>query len=203
MLGRSRGELIPALTKAAMTTHTFTLVLSGPDPTEPDVLTALEEAGCNDALLGMRGGIPFADFDREAPSLGDAVLSAIRDLESAAPSLIAIRVEPEEFVTASSIAARTGRTRESVRLLIEGKRGPGGFPLPVAKIDGRTRLWRWAEVSQWLATTLHVSSPSESATLAAINAWLEVRRYGGQLSTSQVRHDFADLLREQLDRLSA
>jgi hypothetical protein len=183
--------------------HAFTLILSGPDPTEPAVFAALVAEGCDDALFGVRGGVPFADFDREAATIGDAVLSAIYDLESAVPTLLALRVEPEELVTASGIAARTGRTRESVRLWIEGKRGPGGFPPPVVWLEGRTRLWKWTEVSQWLTGAIgHASSP-DSTMLAAINAWLELRRYGGALATSQYRREFASLVGEELRRLSA
>lgn len=186
-----------------MATHAFTLILSGPDPTEPDVFASLEAGGCNDALFGVRGGVAFADFDREAATLGDAVLGAIHDIESSVPALNVLRVEPEELVTASAIASRIGRTRESVRLWIEGKRGPGGFPPPVAWIEGRTRLWRWAEVSQWLSATLNQTPSTDSATLAAINAWLELRRYGGVLAHARLRRQFANLIREQLDRLSA
>lgn len=170
-----------------MATHAFTLLLSGPDPTEPDVFASLEAGGCNDALFGVRGGVAFADFDREAATLGDAVLGAIHDIESSVPALNVLRVEPEELVTASAIASRIGRTRESVRLWIEG----------------RTRLWRWAEVSQWLSATLNQTPSTDSATLAAINAWLELRRYGGVLAHARLRRQFANLIREQLDRLSA
>lgn len=185
-----------------MATHAFILILAGPDPTQEAVFAALERDGCGDALLGVRGGVPFADFDRDAATIGDAVLSAIHDVETAVPALTVLRVEPEEFVTASGIAARTGRTRESVRLWIEGRRGPGGFPPPVAWVERRTRLWKWTDVSQWLSAVGQTSSP-DSAMLAAINAWLELRRYGGSLSTSDHRREFARLISQELDRLSA
>jgi hypothetical protein len=204
MLGRSRGASTTVHTRdGQVSSHVFTLILSGPDPTEPEVFGRLESAGCDDALLGIRGGIPFADFDRDAPTIGDAVLSAIHDVELAVPELTTLRVEPEEFVTASTIATRIGRTRESVRLLIEGKRGPGGFPPPVAWLETRTRIWRWTDVSEWLATvTDHVVSP-DGSMLAAINAWLELRRYGGALSNTTHRREFASLVSDELERLSA
>lgn len=63
----------------AVPTNAFTLILSGPDPTETHVFASLESGGCNDALFGVLGGVPFADFDRDAPTLGDAVLGAIYD----------------------------------------------------------------------------------------------------------------------------
>lgn len=61
----------------------FTLVLSGVNALTREVLDALYEAGCDDALVGMRGGVAFADFCREADSFPNAMLSAIRDVERA------------------------------------------------------------------------------------------------------------------------
>jgi hypothetical protein len=43
----------------------------------------LYEAGCDDALIGMRDGVAFADFIREANSFTEAIQSAIRDVERA------------------------------------------------------------------------------------------------------------------------
>jgi predicted DNA-binding transcriptional regulator AlpA len=129
--------------------YTFTLVLDGPNPLADENLDRLYEAGCDDATFGERDGVFIADFDREAASFSDALLSAIRDIEYAVPGLRVVRVEPEDLVTASEIAARTGRSRESVRLLFEGRRGAGEFPRPVAWLADRTRLWRWSEVCQW------------------------------------------------------
>ncbi len=186
-----------------MAVHAFTLILAGPDPTEPAFFTALEQGDCDDALFGMRAGVPFADFDREAPTIADAVLGAIHDVESAVPALTVLRVEPEEFVTASGIAVRTGRTRESVRLWIEGRRGPGGFPPPVVWLEGRTRLWKWTEVSVWLAAAGSQAASPDSAMLAAINAGLELRRYVGALAKSELRGKFASLIADELQRLSA
>ena len=40
------------------------------------------EAGCDDALVGSRDGVIFADFDREAPSSAEAIISAVRQIES-------------------------------------------------------------------------------------------------------------------------
>jgi len=184
-------------------THTFTLIMSGVDPTEPPVYEALEDGGCDDALFGVRAGVPFADFDRDAPTMGDAVLSAIHDVEACVPALVVLRVEPEELVTASGIALRTARTRESVRLWIEGRRGPGGFPPPVAWLDRRTRLWKWSEVSEWLVSVGGEASAHDGPMLAAINAWLELRRYGSALRASNHQREFAVLIRTELSRLSA
>jgi hypothetical protein len=86
-------------------------------------------------------------FDREAPSLVHALVSALRDVEAAGLSVGSVC--SEDLVTLTEIAARTGRTYESVRLLAAGKRGPGGFPGPMSAA-GWT-LYSWAQVRPWFA----------------------------------------------------
>ena len=65
-----------------MRTFTFTLVVEGRDIQTSAVVDALFDAGCGDALVGSSEGVQFLDFDREAGSLGEAVLSAVADVES-------------------------------------------------------------------------------------------------------------------------
>ena len=163
-----------------MKTYTFTLILSGFTELREDVEDRLFEAGCDDALLGFRDGVPHLDFDRDAESLQEAILSAIHDVEGAGVGARIIRVEPDELVTASEIAERTGRSRESIRLLAAGKRGRGGFPPPLRGMKRRTRLWRWAEVALWLAERegdLTDPRVDEAHTIAAINGALELRHH--------------------------
>lgn len=63
-----------------MTTHSFSLILSG--DVEPH-LDALYEAGCDDASFGAVDGVWHADFDREAPTLEAAIESAVSDVRRA------------------------------------------------------------------------------------------------------------------------
>jgi hypothetical protein len=133
-----------------MPVHSFTLIL-GTDPSQLETALpdALFEAGCDDALLGVADGIVYLDFDREAPSLREALSSAIRQVESA--NVRVRRIEPQELVTLSEVARRTQRSPESVRLLAEGKRGKGDFPRPVRGLREGPRLWLWVEVAAWFA----------------------------------------------------
>ena len=159
-------------------TYEFTLLLQGADVLKDRNLEALRRAGCHDALFGKRGDVFYADFAREGQSFGETLVEAIRQLESAVPGLQVVRVEPEEFVSAAAIAERTGRTRESVRLLIEGKRGPGGFPSPIAWTSRTRKLWRWADVAQWFQTNLAQTLPGaqDAAYITAFNAILAFRQ---------------------------
>ena len=160
-----------------MNTYDFTLIVEGTDFLDDDIVNAVYEAGCDDATVGVSVGVPCADFAREAPSLEEAALSAIADIESV-DGIEVIRIADAGLVSIADIAERTGRTRESVRLLVEGKRGPGGFPAPVTDPRRRRhRLWYWPEVARWLESTgIGRADGDREQILAAINAWLELRR---------------------------
>src|SRR5690349_12185617 len=107
-----------------MTMHVFSVVLDRV-PTD-DELDALFAAGCDDAAFSMEQGLSIAEFDREAPTLADAIVSAVRDIESA--RLVVMRVRDEDLVTLADIGDRVGQSRESIRRYATGERGPGGFP---------------------------------------------------------------------------
>ncbi len=160
-----------------MDTYHFTLIVEGTDFLDDDIVNAVYEAGCDDATVGVSVGVPRADFSREAPSLEEAALSAIADLESV-DGIEVIRIADAGLASIADIAAGTGRTRESVRLLVEGKRGPGGFPAPVTDPSRRRhRLWYWPEVARWFESTgVGRADGDQEQILAAINAWLQLRR---------------------------
>lgn len=155
-----------------MPEHCFTLIIDGGEADHD----ALYEAGCDDATFGEVDGVRYGDFTREASSLTEAVLSAISDVESV-EGLHVRRVEPEDLVTASEIAKRLGRTRESVRLLIAGRRGPGNFPPPSSHLRSRSPLWRWSDVAAW-AQRLTPEEEHTARLLAIVNAALELRNQG-------------------------
>lgn len=64
-----------------MPVHHFTLIVDGPDLQDGAIIDRLFEAGCDDAATGRSDGIQYVDFDREAASFGEAVLSAVKDVD--------------------------------------------------------------------------------------------------------------------------
>ena len=89
-------------------------------------------------------------FSRNAASLKDAILSAIRDVQNANIGALVLRVDTCNVVTQADIARKIGRTRQLVHQYITGQRGPGGFPAPVCNITDGVPLWFWCEVAYWL-----------------------------------------------------
>lgn len=64
-----------------MPIHHFTLIVDSADLQDESVVNSLFESGCDDALIGVVDGVQFIDFDRDAASLDEAVLSAVADIE--------------------------------------------------------------------------------------------------------------------------
>ena len=182
--------------------YDFTLVFHIPaaELTDED-LDALYEAGGGDALFGQSAGVFDADFTREAADILEAVVSAIAVVETAGVGAVVVRVEPDDQVSIGDIAERTGRTNESIRLLVNGRRGPGDFPMPATRIGaGRSRLWRWADVVAWF----HEYEPDrwdEEVTrywsvIATVNDFLRQRAFGrrGDETAVQVRQALSQAL---------
>lgn len=171
-----------------MTIHQFTLIVEGPDLQDDATADVLFEAGCHDATVGRVGAVQYLDFDREAESLADAVFGATEAIEKAVPEARVVHLEPDDLVTMAEIADRTGRTRESVRLLIAGERGPGGFPAPVTHFKRRQRMWRWQEVVAWFTQALEEPQSGDDRGMAqfitAFNAGLAWREVDRQLAPS-------------------
>ena len=167
-----------------MTHHHFTLIVDGPDLQDDTLIDAVFEAGCDDAAIGRIDGIQYVDFDREAASLDQAILSAVADLERIT-GVYVVRIADAGLVSMADIATRIGRTREGVRLLTTGARGPGGFPPPITDPRSRYRLWRWLDVALWL--TKHLGEElaiEDDEILAAFNAGLELRHHRRRLERS-------------------
>lgn len=171
-----------AMSSAAHTTeptHTFRVVFdaSGVDSLETH-LDALHAAGCDDAaFMGPASDGTFtAEFDRAARTFAGAVASALEAIRSALPGGRLLRVLPDDLVTIAAIAARTGRSDESVRLLHQGRRGPGGFPAAAGWVNEKTQVWRWTDVAQWFAEALGESpaGAEHAPFLAALNDALDL-----------------------------
>ncbi len=151
-----------------MATFSFTLILDGDAPTTEDMENALFEAGCEDALLGSRYGAVYLDFDREAETPEKAVSSALKDV---ARSGFKVRgVEPSDWVNASEIGRRLGRTRQSINQLITGERGPGGFPKPASGVKSSSPLWSWGEVALWAKDNALADTPEMQCAAAIMGA---------------------------------
>jgi hypothetical protein len=178
--------------------HSFTLILDTSQPLSAEEVDTLFEAGCDDSVLGRRNGVVVADFDRIAPSFTAAIWSALTQIERAVPRLRVARVEPEDLVGISDIAARTGRTRESVRLLADGSRGPGGFPAPAVWLASDRRLWHWSDAYDWWTRVLLEKLPNEAdlGFVRILNSLLDLRQQASRGIEPQATQVVVSVLKE-------
>jgi predicted DNA-binding transcriptional regulator AlpA len=160
-----------------MKNYEFTLILADVAEITSELENAIFEAGCDDALLGSQNGVVYLDFEREANSFVEAVVSAIRDVSKAGVSVA--RLEPDDLVSASDVARRLERSRASISQLIKGDRGPGRFPAPVTRIRQNAPYWRWSEVATWLTNNKLIEQSDEvdkARNIAWLNSALDVVR---------------------------
>jgi hypothetical protein len=175
------------------TEYDFALVVGGVSDLTPAIEDALFEAGCDDATISMQHGRLYVEFSRIAPSLDEAILSAIGDIRKAGIGAEILRVDECNLVTASEIARRMGRSRQLVHQYMNGTRGPGSFPPPECHLTDHAPLWAWCAVSYWLVEN-NLLRPQESwnaEVVEAINNWLESerqrRRYPDLINTIEQR----------------
>jgi len=136
-------------TARTMKTYSFTVACapaeSGRDSDQ--IVDALYEAGCDDALVVERAGAFIVEFDREAATFAKAIFTAFDAICRA--GLRPVRIEPDPLVSAAEIAERSGLTRAAISNYVKGARGQG-FPIPAARLGTTSPLWQWTEVMRWL-----------------------------------------------------
>jgi predicted DNA-binding transcriptional regulator AlpA len=154
--------------------------LAGPKTDPEDLLDALYDAGCDDALVGtgIHGTIGL-DFQRVASSAGRAIESAANDVKKAVPNAELIEISPD-YIGVSEIAELLGCTRQNARKLVTN----GTFPRAM-HLSGHASIWRLIDVVDWAMengrplTEPNVEHFRElAAVAAAMNAERQFGRYG-------------------------
>jgi hypothetical protein len=155
-----------------MKIYEFSIVASGVDPTAEDFESRFYDAGCDDALVAFQKGHTIVDFAREAPSLADALASAVDDVIKTGAQIN--RIEPDPLVSLADIANRTGMTRAAMTQYSKGQRGRA-FPAPAVKVTSESPLWDWAEVAWWFVGNDKISKEAavEAELVKAANKAIE------------------------------
>ena len=112
-------------------------------------------------------------FDREAPTLVDAIVSGIHDLDHAGMTAAEVR-DDDDVVTLGVIAQRTVRAETAVWRWTTGEAGPGGFPAPLFE-HPRRPCYLWSAVAPWLRVHYGHEPPDVADTLRAVNLALQLR----------------------------
>lgn len=170
----------------AMTEFEFLFVVDGVS-VDDDQATAILTGDFDGVLSSNRGRIRYAVSGSGTDS-ADAASRLVSRLTAALPALQVCHLDAD-LVGIPDIAERTGHSRQNVLQWVNGERnGSRPFPTPEGTA-GRSLIWRWAEVNDWL-TPLGLGDGAARPTRAEatiIDAML-VGRYShhGECSQSQV-----------------
>ena len=110
--------------------YDFALILTGAHDLTDEVMNALFDAGCDDATPSVQSGCLCMDFSRTAPSLKDAILTAIRDVRNAGIGADALRVYECDRVS----PAEDAETVAAINTALEGVRQRGRYPALVEEV---------------------------------------------------------------------
>ncbi len=75
--------------------YEFSLILTAADVSD-DEAEQLYQSGCDDGSILSRGDVTMVQFDREAATLDEALVSAIRDVENAGFAVARVEIERHE-----------------------------------------------------------------------------------------------------------
>ena len=171
-----------------MNQYDFTLSFALPQKdVDPEVFVEqLYGDGCDDALIGIgQHGRIALDFTREASSAGEAVLSALSDVQRVIPGARLVEASPD-LVGLTDIANLLGFSRQYMRKLVL-KNGPE-CPLPVH--EGKPAIWRLATVLAWF---------NEQQIRKIDEALLGISRINMQCNlfkeSAELDHDLSDRLK--------
>ena len=161
--------------------HDFALVLDGITDLTTQMEDALYEAGCDDATICVRAGRVFLTFSRSAPTMKEAILSAIRNVQEAN---IGAAGPPRGQLQPGDPGRDCSqyRPKPPARLSIHRRRPrPGAFPAPACNVTGGAPLWYWCEVAHWLWQNDMIKEDVARAArdTAAINSALVLDYYRG------------------------
>lgn len=127
--------------------YEFLLVVEGVSIDDDAVVVALTEQF--DAQLSWHRGLHRLAVVAEGENPVEAMQTLLPRLASTAPAMT-IRWMDADLVGVADIAERTGRTRQNVQQWVDGERNSESpFPPPEGTA-GRSLVWRWSDVNNWL-----------------------------------------------------
>lgn len=163
-----------------MNDYEFVLKFALPDPEgdAEEFLARLEEAGCDDALVGIgkRGRIAL-EFVRSEESAERAVITAISAVLHAIPGVHFIEAGPD-LISLREVAELAGTSRQNFYKMSANKHL---FPT-AAVIENGTELYHYSDVFAWLRLNGYVQGSQKdldireetAITIRMVNVALEV-----------------------------
>ncbi|MGP0066143.1 MAG: hypothetical protein ACLQGP_21400 [Isosphaeraceae bacterium] len=115
--------------------HGFTLILDGVPELTPEILDRLFEAGCDDALISRCDGQVSMDFHRVAPTMREAITSAIRDIQKAGVGARVVRIDDPDPGSTENAVRDVGAINGVLQLSAAIETDPTLRPVVVELLD--------------------------------------------------------------------
>jgi predicted DNA-binding transcriptional regulator AlpA len=127
--------------------YNFLFVVAGVSVDDGGTVAAITEKF--GGLLSRRHGVPRLAVSSDGSNAIEALRNLLDRIVDELPGLRLVRLDPD-LVGVPDIAERTGHSRQNVQQWVNGERnGDRPFPPPEGSA-GRSLVWRWAEVNEWL-----------------------------------------------------
>jgi predicted DNA-binding transcriptional regulator AlpA len=127
--------------------YEFVLIVDGVSTEDDEAVAILTDAF--DGVLSWNRGLYRLAVSGTGRDSYEAASRLVSRLTAALPGLKIVRLDPE-LVGISDIAQRIGHSRQNVQQWVNGERnGSRPFPAPEG-CAGRSLVWRWADVNEWL-----------------------------------------------------
>jgi len=131
----------------SQTEYEFLLVVDGVSVDDDRAVTTITDTF--DGLLSWNRGLHRLAISSEGVDAMDAFERLFRRITPAVPGLRILRLDPD-LVGIPDIAERTGHSRQNVQQWVSGERNSDRrFPPPEGSA-GRSLVWQWADVNEWL-----------------------------------------------------
>ncbi|MGH3285652.1 MAG: helix-turn-helix transcriptional regulator [Streptosporangiaceae bacterium] len=127
--------------------YEFVLVVDGISTEDDEAVAILADAF--DGVLSWNRGLYRLAVSGTGRDSYEAASRLVSRLTAALPGPRVVRLDPE-LVGIPDIAQRIGHSRQNVQQWVNGERnGSRPFPAPEG-CAGRSLVWRWADVNEWL-----------------------------------------------------
>lgn len=127
----------------------FRFVVEGASVEDSNLVELLDQN--YDAMLFCGGGLDLLDIAAEGDDAVTAAIDLARSLSRDFPRMKLLYLH-RDLVGVPEIADRTRVTRQTVHLWINGSRRGEFSPFPAPEgVTGRTKVWLWSEVNEWLS----------------------------------------------------
>jgi hypothetical protein len=156
-----------------METFSVRLVLAGPIAENSPVIGKIFDS--LDASVFVQCGVQYVAVFEDGDSAVSTAIAVITKLEAIDSSLSVVDVD-DDYVNISDMAVRVDRSRQGIRLLVEGLRGPGGFPRHRGVVGDGQKIWDWASVNEWFRKCMPELADDEMCLLpehmTEVRSWL-------------------------------